>query len=616
MARAPEAVTRRERRVGTRRRSGSPVQRARGRATRLAAASILLCAVFSALVAADQLTNSGEIRGGVSVGDVALGGKTPEEARVILSHHADETLEEVRLSGPREGFVLPADDLGARLNARATAGRAFAVGRRGGVLGRLAERFRAPFGVGVPAQVRYRSEATWAEVEGLANRVNREPRDASVAISGTEVQVAGSGEGYRLDVDATVGNLRRALEDLSGEAEMSGEALEPEVTTAEAEAVARDAREAVSEPLALTAEGKRWTIPPADVGSALSLSRRNGTLRLGLDRERLKEEMAPAYADLAGEPIEAGYDVGGGATPEISVTPGREGLRIEEEKLLGAVEEGLFKGKHEYEIPVAADTPELSTTEAERLKPTELLGSYRTDYSVVPDDGTRVENLGISSGAVNGTFLAPGETFSMLDYVAGLDYNDSKVIIGGKETEADGGGLCQVTSTLYNAANFAGLDVVERTPHSAQLPYIRPGMDATVWWGGPGASDDLDMKFRNTTDGYLLLREYVAGDGYVYAEIWGRPAGTEVSMHSKPSYMGANGSEWVTYQTVEKDGEVVFDGVLHKDVYEPLVDSHGNAIAPSDVPVAPVGRSVETGRRPRCQRTSRPTGTPRRRRRR
>lgn len=189
--------------------------------------------------------------------------------------------------------------------------------------------------------------------------------------------------------------------------------------------------------------------------------------------------------------------------------------------------------------------------------------------------------------AQNGTLLAPEEVFSMNGTVSGLEYNEAKVIVGGAETEADGGGLCQVTSNLYNAANFAGLDVIERTPHSAQLPYIRPGMDATVWWGGPGEEDDLDMKFQNTTSGYLLLREFVAEDGFVRAEIWGRPMGIEVEMTSKPVRMTKGDSEWVTYQRVEKDGEVVFNGVLHKDTYEPLVEEKGKVIPPSDVPVAP-----------------------------
>ena len=588
MARATQTTARREKRTGARRRSGTPVERGHRRAVPLAAASIFLCAVVSALVAAEHLTSAGEIRGGVSVGDVALGGKSVDEARGSLSRRAPEKLGEIRLSGPREDFALPVEDLDARLDPQVTAERAYAVGRRGGLPERLIERARAPLGLSVPAEVRYSPGATRTEVEGLASRVNRESREAFVEVSGAEVRVASAVTGYRLDAAATAVNVRRALENLSGEAKMSGEVLEPEITTAEAAVAARDAREAVSGPLVLTAGGERWSIPAADVGSALEVSRRGGTLRLGLDRERLEDEMAGAYAGLVVEPVEADYEMEGGETQEISVTPSREGRRIEKEKLLDAVEEGLFEGRREYEVPVAVDEPELTTREAEEKRPTELLGSYRTDYSVVPDDGTRVENLDISSRAVNGALLAPGETFSMLEHVAGLDYNDSKVIVGGVETAADGGGLCQVTSTLYNAANFAGLDVVERSPHSAQLPYIRPGMDATVWWGEPGKADDLDMKFRNTTGGYLLLREYVSDDGHVYAEIWGRPDGTEVEMWSEPSYLGAGGSEWVTYQTVEKDGEVVFDGVLHRDAYDPLVDGKGNTIPPSDVPVAPV----------------------------
>ncbi len=314
-----------------------------------------------------------------------------------------------------------------------------------------------------------------------------------------------------------------------------------------------------------------------------------GTVRVPLvvdqDRERLRDGLSGVFAALAVEPTEAGFEVDG---DEVSVTESRTGQKADEEKLLDDVEAGLAEGQREYEVSIVADEPRLTTEEAERMKPTELLGSYRTDYSVVPDDGMRVENLGISSGAVDGTLLAPGEVFSMNGKVAALDYNEAKVIVDGAETKADGGGLCQVTSTLYNAANFAGLDVIERTPHSAQLPYIRPGMDATVWWGGPGQEDDLDMKFRNTTDGYLLLREYVAEDGYVHAEIWGRPNGVEVEMSSEPTDMGESGSEWVTYQKVEKDGEVLFDGVLHEDSYEPLVDEKGKKIPPSDVPVAPV----------------------------
>lgn len=546
-----------------------------------------MCAVVALLVAADYWTNAGAIYRGVEVAGMDMGGKTPEEAREVLDGHASGVLQEVRLSGgPEEELVLTAEEAGVSFDAPGTADRAYAVGREGGILERLGERLRAAWGtVSVRPSADYDREAVQARVEYLAGRANAEPRNASVSMSGAQAEVVESREGYVVDVAATMENADAAIEDLSGEAELVGESLEPEVSDAPAQAAAEEAELITAGSVSLTAEGEEWELTPPEIGGALSFTPEGGELRVGLDRERLKEAFSDVYEDLTVEPVEASFEIEGN---EVSVTESRTGKEIEEEKLLEEMETGLLEGRREYEVPVVAVEPELTTNEAERMKPTELLGSYRTDYSVVPDDGARVENLGISSDAVDGTLLAPGEVFSMNEKVAGLDYNEAKVIVGGEETKADGGGLCQVTSTLYNAANFAGLDVIERTPHSAQLPYIRPGMDATVWWGGPGEEDDLDMKFRNTTDGYLLLREYVAADGYVRAEIWGRPNDMDVEMYSEPTNLDEEGSEWVTYQKVEKDGEVLFDGVLHKDSYEPLVDEKGKEIPPSDVPVAPV----------------------------
>lgn len=545
---------------------------------------VLACAALSVLVALDHLSSTGEIRPGVSVGDVALGGKSPQEAREILGRRA-ATVEEIRLTGSEGGVAVAARELGVRFDIEATVGQAYAVGREGGLFGRLAGRATSLFGADVPAEVGYSREDARGEIEDLAGRVGAEARDASVGISGPYVSVTPASRGYALDKAATLRSLDRSVHDLSGEAEMVGEVKEPVVITREAEVAATNVREAAAAPIRLTAGDRAWSIPGDEVGPLLDVVRRDGTLDVTVNRDRLGDRMALAYSDLVVEPTEAGYAVEDAA---VTVTPGSEGQRVEEKKLAGAVENGLLRNVREYEVPVVVDRPGLTTAEAEKMKPTQMLGSYRTNYAVVPDDGTRVENLGISSEAVNGTLLAPGEVFSMNRHVSGLDYNESKVIVGGQETTADGGGLCQVTSTLYNAANFAGLDVLERSPHSAQLPYIRPGMDATIWWGGPGKADDLDMKFRNTTGGYLLLREYVAGDGHVYAEIWGRPNGTEVEMYSEPSYMDANGSEWVTHQKITHGDEVVFDGVLHKDVYEPLKDQRGNTIPPAEVPVAAV----------------------------
>ncbi len=307
-------------------------------------------------------------------------------------------------------------------------------------------------------------------------------------------------------------------------------------------------------------------------------------LAVDYDRERLRDGLADIFRALTVEPVEARFEVNGN---EISVTESRTGQEVDEEKLLDDIEAGLPEGQREYELSVVTDKPNLTTSEAEELKPTTLLGTYRTDYRETSDKSPgRVENLRIASGAIDGAFLAPGEVFSLTALAAPLSYNETKVIIEGKEEKADGGGLCQVSSTLYMAANYAGLEIIERHPHAAQLPYIRPGFDATVWFGD-SQSHPLDMKFKNDTDGYLLLREYLADDGYIYAEIWGRPTGEEVEMNSEPEYVGPDYSKWTTYKKVKENGKVVFDDVFHKDVYEPLVDEKGKVIRPDSEEAKP-----------------------------
>jgi vancomycin resistance protein YoaR len=559
----------------------------RGGKRTVAGLVLTICAVIAVLVAADYWSNYGEIFRGVKVGTVDLGGKTPEEAERIIRERTTGILKEIRLDGPEE-ITLTARQIGADYYVEATVEAAYAVGREGSIVRRLSDRLRAAYGtITIPSDVDYRSESVRAQVEKIASRLDEEPREATVNLHSRGVEVVGSRDGYKLDVDATTQNVGRAVEDMSGEAEIAGEVLEPRYTTAEAEQAADKARAAMDEPLILTYKGERWTISPADVGTTLDITAaKDGDFRVFLNRERLKAGLANVYSALTVEPVEADFVVNG---TEISVTPSETGRRIDEQKLLGAIESGLFEGKRAYEVPVVTTEPELTTAEAERLRPTQLIGRYRTRYVGTGDESrARVENLEIASNAINGTTLAPGEVFSANDILAPLDYNDAKVIINGKVESALGGGLCQIASTVYMAVNYASLDVIERHPHYSELSYIRPGLDATLWFGAANgySGQELDMRFRNTTDAYVLLREYVADDGYIYAEVWGRPTGREVEMDSERTSASADHTKWVTYQTVKQDGKVLFDGVLHRDTYQPLMSEEGYAI-PNATP-APV----------------------------
>jgi vancomycin resistance protein YoaR len=401
-----------------------------------------------------------------------------------------------------------------------------------------------------------------------------------VNIYGSEVEVVESREGYKLDNTATMQSADNAIEDMSGQARLIGDVLEPAITTREAETAAEKARRVLSEQLVFRAQGKSWTLSPSDVGSVLVVTRKNGEIGISLNRDRLVDRLAHVYADLNVNPVEASYDFA--ADGSIIVTQSKEGQRIEEDKLLAAVEEGLFAGKREYEVPIGVDKPVYTTAELESMKPTTLLGTYETNYTLSSDTSEeRVQNLELASSAVSGTFVAPGDIFSMNDTVSHLDYHRTHVIVDGQETLADGGGLCQVTSTLYNAVLFSGLEIVERHPHASQLPYIRPGMDATIWFGA------LDMKFKNTTDGFILLEEYVSEDGHVYASVYGVPDDVSVEMWSEELWMTQNASEWVTYYARTEDGKVVYEDQWNTE-YDALIDEKGKKIPTPDVNVEPV----------------------------
>ena len=566
--------------------TGSRRSRRRG----FAGPIIIVCALVAVLVAADYWMNSGNVHRGVEVGNVSLGGMDPAEARQVVRERAMGPLQEVEFSGP-ERFSRSAEELGVNFHVDATVDKAYAVGREGNVLERLGERLRAAFpGITIDPNIDYRSERVRAEVEEIAGQVDTPPQDATVDVVGAEVEVGESREGYKLNVEQTMASVDEAIDGMTGEAKLRGEVLGPQITTAEAETAAERAQGAVAQQLVFEHEDKNWTVSPADVGSSLDVARNDGEISVSLNRDRMSDRLAAVYSDLTIKPKNASYEFDDAGN--VVVVPGREGRSIEWENLLNSVENNLFEGKREYQVNTTVEEPKYTTASLESKKPTELLGSYKTNYTATTDQGAeRAENLEIASNAVNGTFVAPGETFSMVQHVQDLDYNDAHVIVDSAEQVAEGGGLCQVTSTLYNAVLYAGLPVVERQPHDSQLPYIRPGMDATVWYGDKTTTaDDTDMKFKNNTDGYVLLREWVSNDGYMYADVYGVPNNIEVEMSSEEVWMTEDASEWVTYYKRYEDGKLEYKDSWNSE-YSALYDDKGKKIPTPKVEIAEVDGS-------------------------
>ena len=110
----------------------------------------------------------------------------------------------------------------------------------------------------------------------------------------------------------------------------------------------------------------------------------------------------------------------------------------------------------------------------------------------------RVHNIRHAAATIDGTVLQPGETFSYNNALGPTTkangYKKARIFVRGKDAEGYGGGVCQVSSTLYNAAEIAGLEIIERHPHSKPVAYVEEGRDAATSYGG------IDLRFQNTKD--------------------------------------------------------------------------------------------------------------------
>jgi len=256
------------------------------------------------------------------------------------------------------------------------------------------------------------------------------------------------------------------------------------------------ARPATSGPLTVVVGDRTVVVPVSRLAPTLSVALDGGTPTPTVDGAALEKAVRALDPRVEREPVDADVVLRGG-TP--SVVPGSPGQRVDPAALAAAALPALTTPERTVRLKATVVQPDLTTAKAQALGVKEQVSTFTTRF---PPNPPRVTNIRIAARTLDGILVRPGEVFSLNDALGrrspGKGYQQAPVIDGGRLTKDYGGGVSQVSTTLFNAVFFAGLDTVTHKPHSFYISRYPEGREATV------SFPSVDQKFRNDS-GYGIL---------------------------------------------------------------------------------------------------------------
>lgn len=260
------------------------------------------------------------------------------------------------------------------------------------------------------------------------------------------------------------------------------------------------------------------------------------------------------------------------------------GISVDEAKALVAK-----NNTSTYTIPLKTLYPKITTNDIGSEAFPNSLASYSTSYAT--SNSNRSSNIALAASKIDGTVIMPGDTFSFNDTVgkrtAQSGFKEAGVYVNGTVSTDYGGGICQVSSTLYNAVLRSNLEIVDRSNHEFLVSYVPIGTDATVSWGSP------DFKFKNSRSYAIKISAITSGKN-LYVRIWGLNESTEYDVEivsyktstisykttytsdsslasgsTKVVQSGSNGARSETYRILKLNGEIISKTLISRDTYSP-----------------------------------------------
>lgn len=544
-----------------------------------------------------------QIYPGISVAGVDLSGLSPDEAETVLSQQVTYPEQGRIVFMGDQTWVARPSEVGLFFDAKTSAMAAYSVGRQANIFTRLSEQFRAWYtGIELSPLLIYDARVAHRYLSQIAAQVDTPTVEASLSIDGKQVIAVPGQVGRRVDIEASLAPLEdlvRGLDD--GEIPIVITEIPPVILDASAQA--EEAERILSKPLTLVVANSEegdpgpWTIDQDTLAEMITIERTqtaNGNqFQVGLDAQSL----STFFYDIASEmerPSSEPRFIFNDDTRQLEVIqPAVIGRSLDVEGTIQAINEHILQEDHNislvfnYTHPVVSDdttAQELGITEAVSVETSYFYGS----------SSARIQNIQTAASRFHGVLIPPGESFSMAEILGDVSldngYAEALIIFGNRTIKGVGGGVCQVSTTLFRTVFFGGFPILERHSHAYRVGYyeqtasgnVNPnlaGLDATVY------VPVVDFKFVNDTPNWLLMETYVNPAARrltwkFYSTSDGRSVDWDTTglknkvEPPKPLYQEnpdlkkgvikqvdweAEGADVTVFRTVERNGEVYFE---------------------------------------------------------
>ncbi|RMF80298.1 MAG: hypothetical protein D6737_08460 [Chloroflexi bacterium] len=487
---------------------------------------VLIVLILAGLWAALRTQYADRIVPGMSAYGVDLSGMTREQAIVTLE--AQFTYDDEAVFTFRDGdrfWQMTAGELGVSFDAAATIDEVFASGHSGNPVADLVDQAGAwVSGRDVAPIVTYDQNVTVERLLAIAEEINRPAQNATLVFDGTDVSTAPSATGRTLDITATLNQLDSAVLNFTTGTELPLVVNETPPIIWEAETTANQIRAALSGPLQLFAtdlDGSTlgpWTVSTDQIAALLHVQlvdNGDGTQRYetSIDMNVFGDFLETLAPGLIRVPQNARFHFDE-ATRELEVIqPSIAGRELDVQGTLALLQDAVFD-RNNRTVPMAFHFIQPQYHEnlsAAELGITELVSSSRSFYAGSSEN--RRINIAQSAARFDGVIVAPGEEFSYNKILGDISpeegFVEGFVIVGGRTVRGVGGGVCQVSTTAFQAAFHAGFPITERWAHGYRVGYYETGegvgMDAVIFQSDDPAIPSLDMRFINDTPYHLLI---------------------------------------------------------------------------------------------------------------